>query len=49
MYTVHTHTLTDFGIKYFDDNISGSIGVGSLWKNTDFTFPQSRKACFSVF
>jgi len=46
---MNAHTLIDFGLKYLEGNISGSIGVGSLWKYTDFTFPQRRNACFIIF
>lgn len=42
-------TLIDLVEKYLDDNNSGSIGMGSLWKNTDFTLPQRRNACFKIF
>jgi len=27
---INDHTLIDFGLKYLEGNISGSIGVGSL-------------------
>jgi len=27
---MNAHTLIDFGMKYLEGNISGSIGVGSL-------------------
>lgn len=49
MHIIWTLTLIDFEMKYFDGNTSGSIGVGSLWKYTDFTLPQRRNACFIVF
>jgi hypothetical protein len=32
-----------------EDITSGSIGVGSLWKNTDLTFPQQRNAFVKIF
>lgn len=46
---MHVHTLTGSETKYFDDNNSGSTGVGSLCKNIDFIFPQERNACFKIF
>lgn len=49
MLNLTVYTLIGSGTKYLDDNISGSIGVGSLWKKTDFIFPQCRKACFKIF
>lgn len=48
MSTKQTNTLIGSGTKYLDGNSSGSTGVGSLWKITDFIFPHGPNAIFKV-